>query len=424
MGEVKLIKKDFPIFDYHPDLVYLDSAAMSLKPRSVITAVDEYYRQYSANVFRGIYKLSEKATVEYEKTRRKVARFINAATEKEIIFVRNTTEAINLVAYAWGRLNIDHRDEMVTTVMEHHSNFVPWQVLAHEVGATFKIIDIDNDGYLDLGSDKLKIKNEKLKIAIQNSKLDQIITKKTKILALTYVSNVLGTIVPVKKIIRMAKKINPKIITMVDAAQAVPHLSVDVQDLGCDFLAFSGQKMLGPTGAGVLWGKKELLEEMPPFLFGGEMIREVYLKRTVFAESPHKFEAGTPHIAGVIGLGAAVDYLEGIGMDVIQKHEKELTEYALAELQQIKNLTIYGPQDTKAKSGVIIFNMKGIHPHDVAQILDENHICVRSGHHCAMPLHLRLGVPATLRATFYIYNAKEDIDKLIAALARVKKIFL
>lgn len=424
MFDSNKIKADFPIFRFHPDLTYLDSAAMSLKPQPVIEAVDRYYHQYSANVFRGIYQLAENATEEYERVREKVAQFINAPKAEEIIFVRNTTEAINLVAYAWGRVNIEKGDEVVTTVMEHHSNFVPWQVLASETGGIFKVIDINERGYLDLNLDKFKMQNSNLKMTTQNSKfLEKIITKKTKILALTYVSNVLGTINPVKEIISAAKKINPKIITVVDAAQAVPHLKVDVKDLGCDFFAFSGQKMLGPTGVGVLWGKRELLESMPPFLFGGEMIKEVYLEKTIFADIPHKFEAGTPHIAGVFGLGAAVDYLNKIGMDKIRQHEKDLTQYALSKLDKLKDITIYGPKDINNRGGVISFNIKGVHPHDAAAVLDEENICVRSGHHCAMPLHTRLRINASVRASFYLYNSKEDVDKLINGLLKVKKLF-
>lgn len=423
MFDLNKIKNDFPIFRFYPNLTYLDSAAMSLKPQMVIEAVGRYYNQYSANVFRGIYKLSEKATEEYEKVREKVARFINANEAKEVIFVRNTTEAINLIAYAWGRLNIEKGDEIVTTIMEHHSNFVPWQQLAFEIGADFKIIDIDDEGSLSLTLDKFKIQNSNLK-TIKNLKLlENIITKRTKILALTYVSNVLGTINPVKEIIKLAKKINPKIITVVDAAQAVPHLKVDVKDLNCDFLAFSGQKILGPTGAGVLWGRRRLLELMPPFLFGGEMIREVYLNKTIFAQVPHKFEAGTPHIAGVFGLGAAIDYLDKIGMEKIYQHEKNLIQYALSKLDQIKEVTIYGPKDINNRVGVISFNIKKVHPHDVAAILDEENICVRSGHHCAMPLHTRLKINASVRASFYLYNDKEDVNKLINGLLRVKKLF-
>lgn len=412
MINVQQIKKDFPIFTKNPDLVYLDSAAMALKPQSVINAVSEYYQEYSANVFRGVYKISEKATEAYEDTRKKVAKFINAKSEKEIIFVRNTTEAINLVAYSWGRINIERDSEIVTTVMEHHSNFVPWQVLAGENNAVLKVVDITNEGLLDLEQNNL----------INN--LEKIITKKTKILAIAYVSNALGTINPVKEVIQAAKKINPKIKTLVDAAQAVPHMPVDVQNLGCDFLAFSGQKILGPTGAGVLWAKQEILEEMPPFLYGGEMIREVHLNETKFAGLPHKFEAGTPHIAGVIGLGAVIDYISKIGMENIRIHERQLTQYALKELIKIKGLKIYGSKDVNHRSGVIIFNLGEIHSHDVSQILDEYNICVRSGHHCAMPLHERLGLLASVRATFYIYNNKKDINKLIEGIEKVRKLLL
>ena len=424
MFNISKIKNDFPIFKYHRQLTYLDSAAMSLKPKVVIEAEDNYYKKYSANIHRGIYRLSEKATEEYENVRRKIAQFINADSEKEIVFVRNTTEAINLVAYALGRVNLEKGDEIVTTIMEHHSNFVPWQALSNEVGAIFKVIDITDDGYLNLDAYKPKTQNPKSKITTKNLNfLESIITKKTKILALTYVSNVLGTINPVKEIIETAKKINPRIITVVDGAQAIPHYKIDVKDLGCDFLSFSGQKMLGPTGAGVLWGRKELLTQMSPFLFGGEMISEVYLNRTIFAQIPHKFEAGTPHIAGVIGLGAAVDYLTQLGLDKVRDHEKDLTAYALLKLAELKDVTIYGPKEIDRRAGVVTFNLKGVHPHDVAAVLDEENVCLRSGHHCAMPLHERLGIDASVRASFYLYNSKEDVDKLINGLLKVKKIF-
>ena len=422
MFNIDKIKTDFPIFKFHPQLTYLDSAAMSLKPKVVIEAVENYYKKYSANVFRGIYKISEKATKEYENVRRKIAQFIRADSEKEIVFVRNTTEAINLVAYAWGWVNVEKGDEIVTTIMEHHSNFVPWQVLCNEVGAIFKVIDITDEGYLNLNPDKSKIHDPKSKTTMNNLNfLEKVVTKKTKILALTYVSNVLGTINPVKEIIKAAKKINPKIITVVDAAQAIPHYKINVKDLGCDFLAFSGQKMLGPTGAGVLWGRKELLTQMSPFLFGGEMISEVYLNRTIFAQIPHKFEAGTPHIAGVIGLGAAVDYLTQVGMDKLRDYEKDLTAYVLLKLAELKDITIYGPKEIDRRAGVVTFNLKDVHPHDVAAVLDEENICLRSGHHCAMPLHDRLRIGASVRVSFYLYNSKEDIDKLINGLLKVKK---
>ena len=402
------IRESFPILKRrinNKPIVYLDSAAMSLKPKSVIEAVSGYYSKYSANVFRGIYKLSEEATEKYENTRKKVAVFINAETEREVIFVRNTTEAINLVAYSYGRLNIGKNDEVVTTIMEHHSNFLPWQDLVLENAAILKILDIDKNGLLDL------------------SNIEKVVSKKTKLFALVHVSNAIGTINQVKKIIQIVKRINPNCIILVDGAQSVPHLRVDVKDLGCDFLAFSGQKMLGPTGAGVLWGKKEILESMPPFLFGGEMIREVYVNKAVFAEIPHKFEAGTPHIGGVIGLGEAVDYLSYIGMDNVRQHEKELTSYALSKMREIKDLDIYGPMDPEVRGGVVSFNIKGVHAHDVAQFFDSENICVRSGHHCAMPLHTRLKISFSVRATFYLYTTKEEIDKLTDAVLKVKKIF-
>ena len=402
------IRESFPILKRrinNKPIVYLDSAAMSLKPKSVIEAVSGYYSKYSANVFRGIYKLSEEATEKYENTRKKVAVFINAETEREVIFVRNTTEAINLVAYSYGRLNIGKNDEVVTTIMEHHSNFLPWQELVLENAAILKILDIDKNGLLDL------------------SNIEKVVSKKTKLFALVHVSNAIGTINQVKKIIQIVKRINPNCIILVDGAQSVPHLRVDVKDLGCDFLAFSGQKMLGPTGAGVLWGKKEILESMPPFLFGGEMIREVYVNKAVFAEIPHKFEAGTPHIGGVIGLGEAVDYLSYIGMDNVRQHEKELTSYALSKMREIKDLDIYGPMDPEVRGGVVSFNIKGVHAHDVAQFFDSENICVRSGHHCAMPLHTRLKISFSVRATFYLYTTKEEIDKLTDAVLKVKKIF-
>lgn len=401
----KTVKKDFPIFAENPGLVYLDSAAMSLKPDPVIKAVDSYYRKYSANVFRGVYSLSEQATVEYEKARDAVASFIHAPDREEVIFLRNSSEAINLVAYTWGREHIDEKSEILTTVMEHHSNFVPWQALAGENGATLKILDVDDEGIL------------------KTEGLEEVVTGKTKLLAITWVSNALGTINPLKSIIRRVKARHPGIVVLVDAAQAVPHMKVDVRDLGCDFLVFSGQKMLGPTGAGALWGRRELLEAMPPFLYGGEMIREVHLDRTVFAGVPHKFEAGTPHIAGAIGLGAAVSYLNNLGLDAVREHEKELTEYALKKLAAVRKLTLYGPEDAKMRSGVISFNLEGVHAHDVAAVLDEHKICVRSGHHCAMPLHERLGLDATVRASLYMYNTKEDIDALADALDDAGNLF-
>lgn len=405
MTNFQNIKKDFSIFSTQPDLVYLDSAAMSLKPTHVIDAINEYYSDYSANVFRGIYKLSERATAAYENSRKKIASFINAADEREVIFVRNTSEAINLVAYTWGRKQIRKNGEIITTIMEHHSNFIPWQQLCLEKDGLLKVIQIDTAGILNY------------------EQLLDAVTKNTQLLAITYVSNALGTINPLKKIIKQVKKRNPDVLVLIDAAQAVPHLPVDVQDLGCDFFAFSGQKMLGPTGAGVLWGKYGLLKSMPPFLYGGEMMKEVFVNKTIFADPPHKFEAGTPHIAGVIGLGAAVDYLNKIGMNNIRDHERDLMSYAISNFDKIKQLTLYGSRDVEKRSGVLTFTIQGIHPHDIAQVLDEQHICVRAGHHCAMPLHTCLKQQATVRATFYLYNTKNDVDQLVEGLKYAISLF-
>lgn len=404
--DLKFHKNNFPIFKNNPTLVYLDSTATSLKPRSVIEKEVEYYEQYSANVFRGVYKISERATEEHEKTREVIAKFINAKKQEEIIFTRSTTESLNLVAYSMGRKIIEQGDEIVTTIMEHHSNFVTWQQLALENGATFKVIDIDNEGDL----------------AVKQN-LEKIVTKKTKILALTFVSNVLGIINPIKEIIKAVKAINPKVLVVVDAAQAVPHMKVDVQDLGCDFLAFSSHKMLGPTGIGVLWGKYDLLEEMFPFNYGGEMISEVYIDKTIFQKPPLKFEAGTPHIAGVVALKEAIFYLEKVGLNQIRKHEIELTTYAINHLlSQFKGMIrILGPKDAKRKGGIVAFTFDKFHPHDVAQILDEDNVCIRVGHHCAMPLHERLKINASCRASFYIYNSTEDVDRLIDGLKKVEK---
>ncbi len=433
--DVKQIKKDFPIFKNNPGLTYLDSTATSLKPQSVINKIAEYYTQYGANVARGLYKISEKATQEYELTREAVAKFINATSSDEIIFTRSTTESINLITYSLGRELVKESDEIVVTVMEHHSNFVPWQQLAFSNGADFKVIDITDEGYLSVilsevdGSVSTKNVNKIPPRASlsRNDRLvlENIITKKTKILALTYMSNVLGTINPVAGIIKAAKKINPKIIIVVDAAQAVPHMKVDVKALGADFVAFSSHKMMGPTGVGVLWGRYELLDKMFPFNYGGEMIEEVYIDHSTYHKPPHKFEAGTPHIDGVIGLRAAIEYLDMLGFDEIRKHEIELTRYAFDKLKKTfgEELNIIGPKKMNDKGGILTFTFKGVHPHDVAQILDDEGIAVRSGHHCAMPLHTRLGLPATSRASFYVYNDEQDVDKLVTALQKVKKIF-
>ena len=412
MFNPKQIKNDFPIFNHRQNLTYLDSAATSLKPNSVINKIEEYYKEYSANIHRGIYHMAEKATEEYEETRKILALFLNAKRPEEIIFTRNTTEGINLVASSLGNEIMNQGDEIVTTILEHHSNFVPWQHLSFRTGGVFKVIDIN--GNFELG-------------ILQKGKinLSQVITKKTKILALSLVSNTLGTINPVKEIIREAKKINPNIITVVDAAQAVPHMKVDVQSLGCDFLAFSSHKMLGPTGVGVLWGKYELLNKMSPYQFGGDMIREVKLEETTFNDVPHKFEAGTPNIADVIGLKAAIAYIEYYGFNAIRKHEMNLTTYAKEQLSKTfkDSIAIFGPVEQEKSAGIVTFTIKGIHPHDIAQVLDEEDIAIRAGHHCTMPLHTYLEIPASARASFYLYNDEEDIEKLVIGLKKVVKTF-
>ncbi len=402
---MKNVKKDFPIFQKNKKLVYLDSAATSQKPKVVIDAIKNYYETYNANVRRGLYPIAEKATAKVEEVRKQVARFINAKDPSEIIFVRNATEGINLVAYALSN-DIKEGDSIVTTIMEHHSNFVPWQQLAKLKKAKFEVIDF----------------GENFQFSIFNFQSNPNV-QKAKVLAITHVSNVLGTINPIKEIIRKVRAINPHIKILVDAAQSVPHMQVDVQDLDCDFLAFSGHKMMAGTGIGVLYGKKKLLKQMQPFLYGGEMIREVGVGKTTFADIPYKFEAGTPDIAGIISLGAAIDYLEGIGMNEIQKHEKRIMTYCLSRMEEIKGLTIYGPNNIENHSGVISFNINGIHAHDVAQVLGDMGICIRSGHHCAMPLHKRLGIPASARVSFYVYNDESDVDMFIEGLKKVKKIF-
>ena len=419
------IKRDFPIFKHQPDLIYLDSTATSLKPQSVIDKTVEYYSQYSANVFRGLYDISAKATTEYELTRQITAKFINASSSDEIVFTRSTTESINLLAFCLGK-NINKGDEIVTTVMEHHSNFVPWQQLAFEIGAVFKVIDIDDYGYLDIY--RGKVQNSKVKGQKYNSKfkinLSNLITKKTRILALTYVSNVLGTINPIKEIIKAAKDINPQVIIVIDAAQAAPHLPIDVQNLGADFLVFSSHKMLGPTGVGVLWGKLPLLNSLMPYNFGGEMIEEVFIKKTTFRSAPHRFEAGTPNIAGVIAFKDAIKYLTNLGMENVRRHELSLGRYALARLNDefANKIRILGPVNPEDRGAVTTFTFNNIHSHDLADMLNSYNICVRAGHHCAMPLHNRLKVTSTSRASFYIYNDEDDVEKLIEGLKKVTKL--
>lgn len=396
--DTSCLRQNFPQFKRNINgkpIIYLDSAATSLKPMAVINKETEYYTRYTANIFRGIYTTSEEATKEYEDARVKIAKFIGAPASEEIIFTRNTTESINLVCYG-----LIHGDEIVASVMEHHSNFVPWQQRGK-----LKIWYCDKSGQLNLKD------------------LDKLITRRTKLLAITAASNVLGTINPIEKIVRFVKHINPQCLVLVDAAQAVPHMPVDVGGWGADFVAFSGHKMLGPTGIGVLWGKRELLESMPPFNFGGDMIKEVHEKSTVFNDVPHKFEAGTPHIAGAIGLGAAVTYLSKIGMVFVRAHEREITKYALGVLSSIKDVSVIGTKDPEKRGGVITFTVRGVHPHDVAQILDEDNICIRVGFHCAQPLHEYLNIGPTARASFYVYTTKADIDALGGGLQKVIKIF-
>jgi len=402
------IRKDFPILQRtvreNKPLVYLDNASTTQKPNQVIDAINDYYRNHNANIHRAVYALAEEATELYEKARDKIANFINIKNRDEIIFVRGTTEAINLVAYSWGRSHIKEGDIVVTTEYEHHSNIVPWQLLTQEKEANLEYIGMDDNGELILDD------------------LDKYLeTGKVKLVAFSLMSNVLGTISDVEAIITKCKKAG--VLTLVDGAQAVPHMKVDVEKLGCDFFAFSGHKMLGPTGIGVLWARKSVLETMVPFHGGGDMIREVHKYETTWNDLPYKFEAGTPNIADVVGFGAAIDYLSKIGMDNIRQHEIELTKYALTKLSAVKGLHIYGTKDISKRGGVISFNFADVHPHDVAQIIDEEGIAIRSGHHCAQVLMERLNVAATSRASFYIYNTKEEIDKLVDSLNKVARIF-
>ncbi|MBI4991342.1 cysteine desulfurase [Candidatus Gottesmanbacteria bacterium] len=411
---VSKIREDFPILKRlinGKPLVYLDNAATTQKPQAVIDALVDYYSNHNANIHRGIHTLAEEATAMYEKARERVAKFIGAKGAQEIIFVRNATEAINLVAYSWGRAFLKKGDEIILSESEHHSNLIPWQLVAKEKGVNLRFIPINAEGYLDLKEYK------------------RLLSTKTKLVSIVHISNVLGTINPVAKIGKMAHEVGA--LFLIDGAQSVPRMPIKVEDLECDFLAVSAHKMLGPTGIGFLYGKKHLLDEMPPFMGGGDMIREVYLDHSLWNGLPYKFEAGTPNIADTIGLGAAVDYLEKLGMENIFKHEKMLTDYALSRLSELSypstplgaGLLIYGPKTTENKTGVISFSIKGIHPHDVAQILDKEGIAIRSGFHCAMPLHQKLKIPATCRASFYIYNTKDDIDKLMEGILKAKKIF-
>jgi cysteine desulfurase/selenocysteine lyase len=402
-----VIRRDFPILERRINgrpLVYLDSASSSQKPNVVIDAVDRYYREYNANVHRGIYSIGEESTAAYERARVQVGRFINAPDSHEIIFTRNATEAINLVAYSWGRRNINRGDPIVLTEMEHHATLVPWQHLVPERDGDLEFIPITDDGVLRLDV------------------FEVLLRLKPKLVAFTHVSNTLGTINPVRQMVQMAHEAGA--LVLVDGAQAVPHVAVDVQELGADFYAFSGHKMLGPMGSGALWARRELLEAMPPFLAGGEMIREVHLRRSDFNDIPWKFEAGTPAVADAIGLGVAAEYLTALGMDAVREHERELVAYALDVLpRSVPGIQLYGPMDPDLRGGVIPFNLPGIHPHDVAQVLDRSGVAVRAGHHCTMPLHERLDLAATARASFNVYSTREDIDALVTGLLDVQRVF-
>jgi cysteine desulfurase / selenocysteine lyase len=405
---VSKIRQDFPILKRKikgkKTLVYLDNAATTQKPISVINAICNYYMNYNSNIHRAVHQLAEEATLEYEKTREKIAKFINARSTDEIIFTRNATEAINLVSYSWARTNVEKDEKVVLTEIEHHSNIVPWQILTQEKGAKLEYVGIDDKGYLNI---------EEYKKYLQSNKV--------KLVSVSHMSNVLGTIMPVNEIIKMAHQ--KSIPVLIDGAQSVPHMPVDVQDMDCDFLAFSAHKMLGPTGVGVLYVKREILNEMSPFIGGGDMIREVHKYDTRYNDLPYKFEAGTPNIADVIGFGAAIDYLNKIGMDKVREHEMDVTNYAINAIDDLEDIIIYGPSDVNHRGGVVSFNIGDIHPHDLATIMNDHGIAIRSGHHCAQVLMERLDVAATSRASFYIYNTKEEVDAFINALGEARRLF-
>ena len=406
MFDVAKIRKDFPILNrqvHGKPLVYLDNAATSQKPTEVVEALVSYYTRTNANIHRGIHALSEEATALYEGTRAKVCRFIGAPKPTTVLFTRNTTEAINLVAHAWGRHHVNAGDEILLTEMEHHSNLVPWQMLAQEKKAVLKFIPVTPDGRLDL------------------STLPALMGPRTRLVSLTLCSNVLGTINPVKEVQQAAHAHG--IPVFVDGAQGVPHLPVHVMALNCDFLAFSAHKMLGPTGVGVLYAKEALLEEMDPFLGGGDMIRDVWLDHSTWNDLPWKFEAGTPNIADVVAFGAAIEYLERIGMEEVRRHEQELTAHALKKLREIEGLSVHGPLDAASRGGVVSFEVKGLHPHDLGQLLDAEGIAIRAGHHCCKPLLRKMGLMATARASFYLYNRQEEVDGLAQAIVKAKEVF-
>ena len=406
MLDVKAVRKDFPILSrevYGKPLVYLDNAATSQKPTQVIQALVEFYERYNSNIHRGVHALSMEATEKYEAARQKCADFIGSPSAESVALVRNTTEAINLVAQTWARQNIGPGDEILISEMEHHSNLVPWQKVAQDQGALLRFIPLTSEQTLDL------------------SGLDGLLTERTKLLTLNHMSNVLGTINPVKELAEAAHRVGARV--LVDGAQSVPHLKVDVKDLDCDFLAFSGHKMLGPTGIGALYVKQEVFEGMEPFLRGGEMVRQVWDDSATWNDLPLRFEAGTPNIADTIALGAAIDYLEALGMENVRQHEIDITEYALKAFEEIEDVKVFGPRDTAQRGGIVSFYSEDVHPHDIGTMLDREGIAIRTGHHCAMPLMGKLSVPATARASFYVYNTEEEVDLLVAAIKETLRYF-
>jgi cysteine desulfurase/selenocysteine lyase len=406
--DINKVRRDFPVLkrEVRPGvgLVYLDNAATSQRPVQVIAEITRFYRDHNANIHRGVHTLSVEATELYEGARAKIAAFINAPDPNEVIYTRNTTESINLVAHGWGRKYLQAGDEVVLTEIEHHSNIVPWQQLRDERGIVLRFIPMLPDGTIDMAVAR------------------EMIGPKTKLVGAVHMSNALGTIVPIEELIALAQEHGA--LTLIDGAQSVPHMPVDVQALGADFLAFSAHKMLGPTGIGALWGRMELLEAMDPFMGGGEMILTVTLEQSTWAEVPAKFEAGTPHIAGAVGFGAAVDYLSALGMDAVRAHELEIVDYAMRRLGDVPGVTLFGPADPEQRGGVVSFELEGVHPHDVGQVLDDHGVAIRTGHHCAQPVMAALGVPATARASFYIYSTTEEVDALVRAVEAASTFFL